>query len=121
MLTQHAQGQDQFFTKEVFYFGLNYTIYLLGENNNIYNKKRVDCLIQISEFLFKTPNKTDGVDLITIDLERGRDFGEPPYNKFRQLCGLKAARKFSDLTDQISKKVIKNSCIHSLVYYYLMQ
>jgi len=45
MLTQHAQGQDQFFTKEVFYFGLNYTIYLLGENNNIYNKKRVDCLI----------------------------------------------------------------------------
>ncbi|XP_060870138.1 peroxidase-like [Metopolophium dirhodum] len=74
MLTQHAQGQDQFFTKE------------------------------ITEFLFRSPNKTDGSDLITLDMERGRDFGEPPYNKFRQLCGLRAARTFGDLTDQISKK-----------------
>ncbi|XP_015374036.1 PREDICTED: peroxidase-like [Diuraphis noxia] len=74
MLTQHAQGQDQFFTKE------------------------------ITEFLFKSFNKTDGSDLITLDIERGRDFGEPSYNKFRQLCGLRAARTFGDFTDQISKK-----------------
>lgn len=45
------------------------------------------------------------MDLVTLDLERGRDFGEPSYNKFRQLCGLKEARSFDDLIDQINKKV----------------
>lgn len=74
MLTQHAQGQDQFFTTE------------------------------ISEFLFRSSNTTSGFDLIALDLERGRDTGEPSYNEFRKLCGLKAARTFSDFTDQISKK-----------------
>lgn len=81
-----------------------------------YQQKYVNCLIQITEFLFRSPNKTDGVDLITLDLERGRDFGIPSYNKFRQLCGLKAARSFGDFIDQISKKVNKNACIFSQVY-----
>ncbi|VVC25042.1 Hypothetical protein CINCED_3A001808 [Cinara cedri] len=74
LLTQRAQEQDQFFTEEV------------------------------SEFLFRVPNKTEGLDLVSLDLERGRDFGLPSYNKFRQLCGLNEAKTFDDLTDQISKK-----------------
>lgn len=42
-------------------------------------------------------------------MERGRDFGEPSYNTFRQLCGLVKAQTFEDFTDQISKKVkVKN-------------
>lgn len=111
MLTQHAQGQDQFFTKEVFYFGFIIAKIVIesivGKKLLLFlNNKYVNCLIQITEFLFKSPNKTDGSDLITLDIERGRDFGEPSYNKFRQLCGLRAARTFGDFTDQISKKVM---------------
>lgn len=41
----------------------------------------------------------------SFDIARGRDFGEPSYNKFRQLCGLSEAKTFQDFTDQISKKV----------------
>jgi len=43
--------------------------------------------------------------LISLDLDRGRDFGIPSYNKFRQLCGLAEAKTFDDLTDQIDQKV----------------
>jgi len=74
LITQHAHEQDQYITEE------------------------------ISEYLLRRPNQTDGQDLITLDLERGRDFGVPSYNKFRQLCGLSKAKTFNDITDQISKQ-----------------
>ncbi|XP_026813543.1 peroxidase-like [Rhopalosiphum maidis] len=76
LLTQNAQDQDQFFTEEV------------------------------SEFAFRTPNEKNRLDLVSVDMERGRDYGVPPYNKFRKLCGLSEAKTFEDLTDQISKKKV---------------
>lgn len=52
-----------------------------------------------------------GIDLISLDLVRGRDFGEPSYNSFRQLCGLNKAQTFDDLADQMNKKVMINCII----------
>ncbi|XP_022162140.1 peroxidase-like [Myzus persicae] len=75
LLSQIAQEQDQYYTSEV------------------------------SEYLFRIPSKPEsGFDLPSFDIARGRDFGEPSYNKFRQLCGLSEAKTFQDFTDQISKK-----------------
>ncbi|XP_060870430.1 peroxidase-like [Metopolophium dirhodum] len=74
LLTQISQEQDQYFTSEV------------------------------SEYLFRIPNKTVGLDLPSFDIARGRDLGIPSYNKFRKLCGLSEAKTFEDFTDQISKK-----------------
>lgn len=114
MLTQRSQSQDQFFTEEV---GTKRQrgIHSLGKNKiNVLKKKKtyytrivlsLFLFAQVSEFLFRIPNKTEGTDLVSLDLERGRDFGLPPYNKFRQLCGLSQATTFDDFTDQISKKV----------------
>lgn len=64
--------------------------------------------MQVTEFVFRMQNKTIKHDLITLDLSRGRDYGEQSYNSFRQLCRLSKAKKFEDLRDQISKKVIKH-------------
>jgi len=43
--------------------------------------------------------------LVSVDIARGRDYGEPPYNKFRQLCGLSEAKAFDSLIDVMDKKV----------------
>lgn len=61
----------------------------------------------------KGPNRTDGIDLISLDLERGRDFGLPSYNKMRQLCGLNKVNSFYELSDQISQKV----CMLNIIKY----
>lgn len=63
---------------------------------------------QITNVVFKIPNLDgySGFDLMSYDIQRGRDNGLPPYNKMRQICGLKKAIRFDDLSDLISQQVI---------------
>jgi len=57
--------------------------------------------------VFKIPNLDgySGFDLMSYDIQRGRDNGLPPYNKMRHICGLKKANQFKDLSDLISLEV----------------
>lgn len=54
--------------------------------------------------MFQT-NNTVGVDLLSYDIQRGRDTGLPPYNKMREICGLPVAKSFDDLIDVIPSDV----------------
>ena len=46
------------------------------------------------------------IDLAATNINRGRDHGIPPYVKFREYCGLKAATKFEDLSNEMSEDSI---------------
>ncbi|XP_022166792.1 peroxidase-like isoform X2 [Myzus persicae] len=65
----------------------------------------------ISNFLFRSnlPDIT-GQDLLSIDIQRGRDVGLPVYNQVRSICGISRANSFDDLLDLIPFKV--NFMIH---------
>lgn len=53
--------------------------------------------MDVTRFLFepaKGPGR--GLDLVALNIQRGRDHGVPPYYKLRRLCGLRPVTSFND-------------------------
>lgn len=46
-----------------------------------------------------------GLDVLAVDIQRGRDHGLPGYTQYRTLCGLPAATGFQQLTNVIPEEV----------------
>lgn len=49
-----------------------------------------------------------GADLAAFNIQRGRDHGLPPYNDFREYCGLERYNSISeiaDITDEMRDKL----------------
>lgn len=60
----------------------------------------------LSNHLFQTPEFNFGMDLMSINIHRGRDHAIATYNSMREACGLRRARTFEDLADQIKPPLI---------------
>ncbi|KAK4008470.1 hypothetical protein OUZ56_013610 [Daphnia magna] len=62
---------------------------------------------EITHHLFEEEGKGFGLDLVSLNLQRGRDHGLPGYNAFRTICGLQRAKNFNDLLDLISPAIVE--------------
>lgn len=62
---------------------------------------------QISNHLFRSFGSGFGTDLVSLNIQRGRDHGLPPYNQFRKICKLSPVNSWDDL-DSIMTTGSKN-------------
>ncbi|XP_075215946.1 uncharacterized protein LOC142321606 [Lycorma delicatula] len=62
--------------------------------DNYFNK-------EVTENLFKQPSKPCGLDLVSLNIQRGRDHGLPSYPAWREQCGLSRPSSFDDLKGYI--------------------
>lgn len=58
---------------------------------------------ELTGHLLETPERPYGFDLVSINLQRGRDQGLASYNALREWCGLGRAKDFPDLDLVMSK------------------
>ncbi|KAK2184613.1 hypothetical protein NP493_258g05028 [Ridgeia piscesae] len=63
---------------------------------------------EVTNHLFaEEPPHGLGEDLMSLNIQRGRDHGLPGYNYFRQACGLHRAYKFEDLAKELPPPIIE--------------
>lgn len=52
---------------------------------------------EVTNHLFKKVGARFGMDLVSFNMQRGREFGLPGYMEFRKFCGLPTSEHFHDL------------------------
>ena len=73
-----------------------------GENlDNVFAEDITNHLFEEQEDGVQKPGT--GVDLVAINIQRGRDHGIPGYNAFREFCGIGRAMTFSEFGDVMSE------------------
>ncbi|GAU91528.1 hypothetical protein RvY_03764 [Ramazzottius varieornatus] len=61
---------------------------------------------EMQEHLFQAVDEKFGLDIVSLNLQRGRDHGLATYNDIREFCGLPRARSFKDLEDVMTRNAI---------------
>lgn len=101
-----VQASDPYFTNEVV---------LLTKWCDYVIKVQV---FQLRNHLFEDSvrKKGCGLDLVSLNIQRGRDHGLPGYTKWMELCGLQKAQSFTDLAQYMHEEALNDI---SSVYRYI--
>ena len=76
---------------------------MLRQTGHKWDQKFVD---DIQNHLFETTGD-GGLDLIALNIQRGRDHGLPGYNAYREICAVGKASDWSDFEDFIPPRYVE--------------
>jgi len=98
---------DMFENPELIYQPETVDRFIIGLSNQ--PRQQFDNLVtkEVTNRLFIPRNLSFGMDLVALNLQRGRDHGIPGYISFRELCGQKPVENFEDLKDLIPAKIVE--------------
>ncbi|XP_046739892.1 uncharacterized protein LOC124407631 [Diprion similis] len=80
---------------------------LLGLINQPSQRRDEFITEELTNHLFETPSFGFGMDLASLNIQRGRDHGLPPYVDWREPCGLSPVRSWEDLNRVMSASTAK--------------
>ena len=99
--------RNHFFKTQILYTPGNLDRFLIGlatqpqqEVDNYFTE-------EVTNHLFEETGRGFGLDLVSLNIQRGRDHGIQGYNAYRALCGLPRANNFHDFLDVIPPAVKK--------------
>ena len=61
---------------------------------------------EVTNHLFKKTHAHFGMDLVSFNMQRGREFGLPGYTEFRKYCGLPDVHRFDDLLATMTNETL---------------
>ena len=99
--------REGFFNPELIYVPGHLDRFLVGLATQPRQKYDNIFTEEVTNHLFQGKNKSFGMDLVALNIQRGRDHGLPGYNAFRELCGLGRVNDFDFLADIIPKKIVE--------------
>ena len=96
----------QFLNPELLYTPGNLDKFLVGLATQ--SSQKFDNVVsdQVTNHLLQPKDKNFGLDLVALNVQRGRDHGLQGYNAFRELCGLEKAKSFDRLANLIPRKIV---------------
>ena len=90
-----------------------------GEVTNI-NIIHVNCYVQVTNHLFERPGERLGLDLVSLNLQRGRDHALPAYPAWRDWCGLPPVPDWLHLSAVMSNKGISFASCESTITFIVL-
>ena len=96
----------QFLNPELLYTPGNLDKFLVGLATQPSQKFDNVLSDQVTNHLLQPRDKNFGLDLVALNIQRGRDHGLQGYNAFRELCGLGKAKSFDGLANLIPRKIV---------------
>jgi len=80
--------------------------YMLGLVNQVAQAFDDSVTQEVTNHLFQEPGKRFGLDLASLNIQRGREHGVPSYNRWREWCGFPAIHSWDDLLSVMSNKTV---------------
>lgn len=71
--------------------------------DTFFNKQVTQHLFEKSEKNHKAKSYNYGLDLVSLNIQRGRDHGLPTYPNWREFCGLSRPKTFDDMTGYVDE------------------
>ncbi|KAF0766189.1 peroxidase-like [Aphis craccivora] len=81
--------------------------YLMGLMNQVAQAMDDSITQEVTNNLIKKPGQGFGFDLVSFNIQRGRDFGLPGYMEYRRHCGLTVANRFEDMAGFMPNSTIQ--------------